>query len=97
MFILKAPVKGYNGVSYGIRFIDGEGKTEDSFLASRLEQKGYKLVEEKNEDTVPENEEPQEKLEDLEYDQLQTRAKALGIKANQSKENLIEAIQEAKA
>ena len=45
-YIVKSPVKGYRGVSAGVVFVDGVGKTENAWVADWLKNRGYSVSEE---------------------------------------------------
>ncbi|MGE5494609.1 MAG: hypothetical protein ACM3S4_04840 [Burkholderiales bacterium] len=47
MYIVKSPVEGYSGISAGVQFKDGVGKTDNKRAAEWLASKGYKVTEEK--------------------------------------------------
>ena len=47
MAIVKAPNKAYNGVVAGVRFVDGQGETDDVLALNYFRRHGYEIVETK--------------------------------------------------
>lgn len=43
MFLIKAPVP-FTGKSWSLSFVDGMAKTENSYLANKLSNKGYSVT-----------------------------------------------------
>ena len=61
MALIHAPNREYTGLSAGVPFINGEGKTEDPYLIEWFRTHGY-IVEEEEPATVPEEgADPEEK------------------------------------
>jgi hypothetical protein len=44
-FQVKAPNKEYTGVAHGVKFVDGEGTTENAWAAQLLAENGYTVTE----------------------------------------------------
>lgn len=59
-----APNKQYNGVSATVRFINGEGETDDAHLIKWFKSKGYE-VEEAQKDNTPPNQFEGKTLDEL--------------------------------
>lgn len=58
-----APNKLYNGISATVKFINGEGHTDDPTLIEWFEQKGYEVEKPKKKSTKPKDkpeDEPEE-------------------------------------
>ena len=54
---IKAPNSNYNGVDFGIPFVNGVAETEDAWLITMFKEKGYNVEELKTEDELEETEE----------------------------------------
>lgn len=48
MAIVKAPNKAYNGVVAGVRFVDGQGETDDPLALNYFRRHGYQIIEPKS-------------------------------------------------
>lgn len=75
VFIIKTPVKGYTGVSFGVPFANGEGKTIDPWLVQRFKESGYEVTEETAEGTEGDDKD----LTGLGYNDLKAKAKEIGL------------------
>lgn len=51
MAIIKAPNQKYTGLSAGVTFINGAGKTDNTHLIEWFKENGYEVIEEDSEDT----------------------------------------------
>lgn len=82
--IIKAPNKDYTGISAGVSFVKGEGKTDDKWKIEWFKRKGYEIVE-------------VDPPVDEELESLKEKAKQLNIKgySNMKKETLLKKIEEA--
>lgn len=47
MAIIKAPNEEYTGISAGVSFIKGKGKTDDRWKIEWFKNKGYEVIDEK--------------------------------------------------
>ncbi len=45
-YIIKAPVANYGGVTAGVQFTNGVGKTDSDYIADWMRGKGYEVSEE---------------------------------------------------
>lgn len=50
MAIIKAPNQKYTGLSAGVTFINGAGKTDNTHLIEWFKENGYEVIEEDSED-----------------------------------------------
>jgi hypothetical protein len=57
-----APNKNYNGISAGVRFMNGIGETSDARLLGWFKEKGYTVVEE----TPVKDDKPKDEVKDEE-------------------------------
>lgn len=53
-YIVKSPVEGFNGLSAGVQFTGGVGKTSNENAADWLKSHGYQVTEEKPKAEKPE-------------------------------------------
>lgn len=74
-YIIKTPAKDYTGISLGVAFVDGEGKTANPWLVQRFKESGYQVSEENAEAPIGENFD----LTGLNYAELKAKAKELGL------------------
>ena len=51
MAIIKALNQKYTGLSAGVTFINGAGKTDNTHLIEWFKENGYEVIEEDSEDT----------------------------------------------
>ena len=49
--------KSYNGIDFGVPFVNGVAETEDAWLITMFKEKGYNVEESKTEDELQETEE----------------------------------------
>ena len=55
---IKVPTnKSYNGIDFGVPFVNGVAETEDTWLITMFKEKGYNVEELKTEDELEETEE----------------------------------------
>ena len=54
---IKAPNSNYNGIDFGVPFVNGAAETEDTWLITMFKEKGYNVEELKTEDELEETEE----------------------------------------
>ena len=47
MAVVKAPNPKYTGIVAGVRFVDGQGETDDSLALNYFRRHGYEIVETK--------------------------------------------------
>jgi len=80
---IKAPNKGYTGISAGVAFVNGNAETDDTWVINWFKSKGYEVEEEEVESPKP--------PEKLTVDELKTELDKLGIeyKSNDKKEELL--------
>ena len=57
---IKAPNSNYNGIDFGVPFVNGVAETEDTWLITMFKEKGYN-VEEATTEEAPEEVEPEPK------------------------------------
>ena len=57
---IKAPNSNYNGIDFGVPFVNGVAETEDTWLITMFKEKGYN-VEEATTEEEPEEVEPEPK------------------------------------
>lgn len=88
MAIIKSPNKSYTGVSAGVAFANGEGKTDDKHLKEWFFSKGYTVVEEHNADILSDG---PKNLEDMKKEDLIKIAEKFEVEFNSktTKEELI--------
>ena len=51
---INAPNKAYNGISASVRFINGQGETDNPKLLKWFKSRGYKVEEEQVQENIPE-------------------------------------------
>lgn len=45
MAVVKAPNPKYTGIVAGVRFVDGQGETDDSLALNYFRRHGYEIIE----------------------------------------------------
>lgn len=81
--LIFSPVKGFNGYRASVRFVNGEGRTNDTRLIEWFRSHGYTVESEVNTKVEP----PKPvSLEDMTPDELRTLAKARGISVGNTKD-----------
>lgn len=96
-----SPVKNYNGMSAGISFRDGEGKTDSLYLIEWFKKHGYKVVDEEKETKSEEKSRSDaanfSELQDMSLDELKAYAEAheINIGNATTKEGILKKIKEA--
>lgn len=91
--LIFSPVKGFNGYRASVRFVNGEGRTNDTRLIEWFRSHGYTVEAEGKAKVEP----PKSKsLEDMTPDELRTLAKARGVVVGNTKdkEKLIDKLKE---
>lgn len=91
--LIFSPVKGFNGYRASVRFVNGEGRTNDTRLIEWFRSHGYTVESEASAKVeLPKS----VSLEDMTPDELRTLAKARGISVGNTKdkEKLIDKLKE---